>query len=145
MADFKTLTRFTEAYNTKRGKEFQADLQGFIGKDAEVATAGQSWVVRTFANVSGVTDEINKRLDVEIVESEQYHNFAANLSVFTRTEAEALALQKLWTKGKRISAPVRVSSHEYDGKSFIDLVVATASVFESATASTESEDSNLPI
>ena len=39
MADFKTLTRFTEAYNTKRGKEFQADLQGFIGKDAEVSTA----------------------------------------------------------------------------------------------------------
>lgn len=83
-------------------------------------------------------------MGTSFVEDADYHNISGNVSVFTRTKDEADALAKLWTKGKQISAPVRVSTHNYEDKDFLDMVVETASVFERDGA-TKEEDNDLPI
>ena len=66
---FHSLTNVTPAYDTKRGKEFRAQVQGFAAKDAEVRAVGGRYVVSTFMNLSGAKDDLNTGLGLSLEES----------------------------------------------------------------------------
>ena len=124
---FKSLTHEQEAYKTKRGKEFRASFQGFAAKDAEVREVGNRFAVGTFANLSGAKDLINAQLGFAVEESEYkgkkgtVYSIPANFTVWTNTQAEADAIAAKLKKGAQISAPVRVSSREYNDKIYIEM------------------------
>lgn len=124
---FHSLTNVTPAYDTKRGKEFRAQVQGFAAKDAEVRTVSGRYVVSTFMNLSGAKDDLNTGLGLSIEESSYegkkgtYLSIPANFSVWTDTQAEAEAIAAKLTKDARFSAPVRVGYRVHEGKTYIEL------------------------
>jgi hypothetical protein len=124
---FHSLTNVTPAYDTKRGKEFRAQVQGFAAKDAEVRTVSGRYVVSTFMNLSGAKDDLNTGLGLAIEESSYegkngtYLSIPANFSVWTDTQAEAEAIAAKLTKNARFSAPVRVGYRVHEGKTYIEL------------------------
>ena len=124
---FHSLTNVTPAYDTKRGKEFRAQVQGFAAKDAEVRTVSGRYVVSTFMNLSGAKDDLNTVLGMAIEESSYegkngtYLSIPANFSVWTDTQAEAEAIAAKLTKNARFSAPVRVGYRVHEGKTYIEL------------------------
>lgn len=124
---FHSLTNVTPAYDTKRGKEFRAQVQGFAAKDAEVRTVSGRYVVSTFMNLSGAKDDLNTGLGLSIEESSYegkkgtYLSIPANFSVWTDTQAEAEAIAAKLTKNARFSAPVRVGYRVHEGKTYIEL------------------------
>ena len=124
---FHSLTNVTPAYDTKRGKEFRAQVQGFAAKDAEVRTVSGRYVVSTFMNLSGAKDDLNTELGLAIEESSYegkngtYLSIPANFSVWTDTQAEAEAIAAKLTKNARFSAPVRVGYRVHEGKTYIEL------------------------
>lgn len=124
---FHSLTNVTPAYDTKRGKEFRAQVQGFAAKDAEVRTVSGRYVVSTFMNLSGAKDDLNTVLGMAIEESSYegkngtYLSIPANFSVWTDTQAEAEAIAAKLTKDARFSAPVRVGYRVHEGKTYIEL------------------------
>lgn len=128
---FKSLQEFSEAYKTKRGTAFKADFSGFVAKDADVHQAGSKWVVKTFTNLSGSVDEINKRLGTKFVEDEQYHNVPANVQIFVYSKEEAEALAAQLKKGAHVLMRVTVEYHEYNDKQYIDLTFASPFIQES--------------
>lgn len=124
---FHSLTNVTPAYDTKRGKEFRAQVQGFAAKDAEVRTVSGRYVVSTFMNLSGAKDDLNTELGLAIEESSYegkngtYLSIPANFSVWTDTQAEAEVIAAKLTKNARFSAPVRVGYRVHEGKTYIEL------------------------
>lgn len=124
---FNSLTNVTPAYDTKRGKEFRAQVQGFAAKDAEVRTVSGRYVVSTFMNLSGAKDDLNTGLGLSLEESSYegkngtYLTIPANFSVWTDTQAEADAIAAKLTKNARFSAPVRVGYRTYEDKTYIEL------------------------
>ena len=124
---FHSLTNVTPAYDTKRGKEFRAQVQGFAAKDAEVRTVSGRYVVSTFMNLSGAKDDLNTALGLALEESSYegkngtYLSIPANFSVWTDTQAEAEAIAAKLTKNARFSAPVRVGYRVHEGKTYIEL------------------------
>lgn len=124
---FNSLTNVTPAYDTKRGKEFRAQVQGFAAKDAEVRTVSGRYVVSTFMNLSGAKDNLNTGLGLSLEESSYegkngtYLSIPANFSVWTDTQAEADAIAAKLTKNARFSAPVRVGYRTYEDKTYIEL------------------------
>lgn len=128
---FKSLQEFSDAYKTKRGTAFKADLSGFVAKDAEIHQAGAKWVVKTFTNLSGSVDEINKRLGTSFVEDEQYHTVPANIQIFVFSKEEADALAAQLKKGAHVLMRVTVEFHEYNDKQYIDLTFAAPFIQES--------------
>lgn len=124
---FHSLTNVTPAYDTKRGKEFRAQVQGFAAKDAEVRTVSGRYVVSTFMNLSGAKDYLNTELGLAIEESSYegkngtYLSIPANFSVWTDTQAEAEVIAAKLTKNARFSAPVRVGYRVHEGKTYIEL------------------------
>ena len=122
---FESLINAGEAYKTKNGLEFRAQLSGFIQRDATVREAGKRFVISTFTSLSGSEDLINKALKTDFMEDEEFHTIPANLSWFVETEEEAEALAAQMVKGTRIQATVAVSTHEYDDNLYLDLRVDT--------------------
>ena len=124
---FHSLMNVTPAYDTKRGKEFRAQVQGFAAKDAEVRTVSGRYVVSTFMNLSGAKDDLNTGLGLSLEESSYegkngtYLSIPANFSVWTDTQAEAEAIAAKLTKNARFSAPVRVGYRVHEGKTYIEL------------------------
>lgn len=124
---FHSLTNVTPAYDTKRGKEFRAQVQGFAAKDAEVRAVGGRYVVSTFMNLSGAKDDLNTGLGLSLEESSYegkngtYLSIPANFSVWTDTQAEAEAIAAKLTRNARFSAPVRVGYRVHEGKTYIEL------------------------
>lgn len=125
---FHSLTNVTPAYDTKRGKEFRAQVQGFAAKDADVRAVGGRYVVSTFMNLSGAKDDLNTGLGLSLEESSYeakngttHLSIPANFSVWTDTQAEADAIAAKLTKNARFSAPVRVGYRTYEDKTYIEL------------------------
>ena len=127
---FVSLTNAQEAYDTQRGREFRAHVQGFFAKDAEIRQANSRFAVSSFMNLYGSTQLINEELGLTLAEEvfkkdngEEILSTPANITIFTETLAEAEAYAQEMTKSAQFSSPVRVSSHTYEDKTFIDLVV----------------------
>lgn len=124
---FKSLTHEQPAYDSKRGKEFRANVQGFAAKDAEVRQAGNRYVVGTFTNLSGSKEVLDNGLGLSI-EEQSYegkngtlYSIPANFNIWFNTQAEAESVAATLTKGANFSAPVRVYAREYNDKIYIEM------------------------
>lgn len=123
---FISLTDISEPYDTKRGKQFHALFHGKLNMDSKINKAGDKFAVKNLVNISGVTDEINKRLGIKFVEDKDYHSISAQITWFTLTEKEAqLIANEQWVKGSYLNAPVNVLTHKYEGKTYLQLQVNT--------------------
>lgn len=152
---FESLSNVGESFDSKSGKNFRASFRGFVGKDAEIRPAGDQFVVATFTNISGSIEVINSKLGTSLQEDPEYHNIAANVSWFTNTKQEAEALASHLVKGAQImNAPVVLSTHEYQEKTYLDMRIDTPYIAapkngEKATSSespfTTTDDTDFPM
>lgn len=123
--EFQSLQDVTDAYETKNGTAFHARLSAFLAKDGEVSEVGDRFAVKTFTNLANATDTVNDRLKTEFVDDDEFETVPANITYFVNTKEEADALAETFTKGSRLSAPVVVSSHEYNDSTYLDLLIET--------------------
>lgn len=136
--EFESLQDVTEAYETKNGPAFHARLSSFLQKDGEVSEAGGRFAVKTFTNLANATDTVNDRLNTEFIDDPEFETVAANITYFVNTKEEADAIAETFVKGSRLSAPVVVTSHEYNDSKYLDLIIEAPYI-------TASENSNGPV
>ena len=121
---FKSLTNFGTPFESKNGKEVRVTLSGFVGRDSTVRTAGASYVVSNFTNLSGVVDEINGVFGTDFVENPEFHTIPAGISWFVNTKEEADAIAEKLKKGSRLRSNVTMGTRNGDdGKIYLDLRV----------------------
>lgn len=123
---FESLRNFGEPFKDRKGNlNVRAEFTGFLNGETKIRQAGEFFAVSNFTNLSGVTDKINELLGTDFVDDEQYNNVPANITIFTHTNEEAVALADRTVPRSRLSATVTLSTHEYNDNLYIDLTIST--------------------
>lgn len=122
---FESLRNFGEVFeDRKRNKNFRAEFSGFVNGETKIRQANNNYAVSNFTNLSGVTDKINELLGTDFVDDEQYNNIPANLTIFTQTQEEAVAIADKLVPRSRLVSQVVVSTHEYNDRLYLDLTIS---------------------